>query len=293
MFRAFKYYIKQAFAGMAKNKLMVFISVSTLVFCLLLLGLAITFGLNLNYISGQLESKFEIHAFVDLSYTDEQARALESEIKSIPGVSDAVYSSKADELRIVRGIFDDENAFAGLDEDNPLHIAYKISLTNINMAKPVEFALKQIEGIDSVSNRTDILNGITTFTRVAGHISLFGMIVFAVIAVFIISNTIKLAVMSRKREISIMKSVGATNGFIRSPFIIEGVIVGLIGGAVSFAPVYFGYRSVVSWWTGMFGLFRLLPVERLSIILLAVFLLTGSFIGALGSINSVRKYLNA
>ncbi len=291
MLRNIKYYISQAVGGMSKNKLMVFISISTLVFCLLLLGLAISFGLNLNYISAQLESQFEIRAFVDLSYTEEEAKELENKIKNISGIKTVVYSSKAQELAIVRDIFDDENAFEGLDEDNPLHFAYKISLTDISMAKSVEESLKKIEGIDSVDNRTDIVNGITTFTGIAGHASLIGMIIFAFIAVFIISNTIKLAVMSRKREISIMRSVGATNRFIRSPFIIEGVIVGIIGGLISFVPVYFGYSAVYAWWSGLYGIFRLLSPEDISLIILIVFLLTGSVIGAAGSVNSVRKYL--
>ncbi len=293
MFRTFKYYISQAVGGMVKNKLMVFISISTLVFCLLLLGLAISFGLNLTYISDQLQSQFEIHAFVDLEYTEEEAKALADTIESVPGIKKAVYSSKGDELEIVRDMFDDEKAFEGLEEDNPLHFAYKISLTDINMAKSVQSALENIEGIDSVSNRTDILNGITTFTGVAGHVSLFGMIIFAFIAIFIISNTIKLAVMSRRKEISIMKSVGATNSFIRSPFIIEGVIVGIIGGLISFIPVYFGYGAVEAWWSGLYGIFRILPLEKISVVILIVFLLAGSTIGAIGSVNAVRKHLNA
>ncbi len=292
MFRAFRYYISQAAYGMTKNKLMVFISISTLVFCLLLLGLAISFGLNLNYISDQLEAQFEVQAYVDLSFTEDEARALESEIKRISGIKSFVFSTKEQELEIVRDMFDDEKAFEGLEEDNPLHYAYKFSLTNINMASSVEASLKKIRGIDSVSNRTDILNGITTFTSIAGHVSLIGMLIFAVIAVFIISNTIKLAVMSRKREIEIMRSVGATNGFIRSPFIIEGIIVGLIGGLIAFIPVYFGYGAVLTWWSGLYGIFRLLPLESISMTVIIVFLLAGSIIGAIGSINSVRKYLN-
>lgn len=293
MFNSLRYYFSQAFQSVFKNKLMVFISITTIIFCLLLLGLAIIFGVNLKYISNQLEAQFEVHAFVDLSYTQEQAKSLESKIASVPHVKTAKFSTKEEALESLRGMMDSSDALIGLEEDNPLQFSYKITLDNIRNASSVAEALKKIDGITNVSNRTDILNGITSFTSIAGHISLAGMIIFAIVAVFIISNTIRLAVMSRKREISIMKSVGATNGFIRSPFIIEGIVVGVIGGIISFIPVYFGYNGVLSWWSGIFsfGMFKLVPLSDILILLLSVFLLAGCLIGAAGSMFAVRKYL--
>mgnify|MGYP003290888275 CR=1 FL=1 len=294
MLQAFKYYISQAFSSVFRNKLMVIISVSTLIFCMLLLGLAIAFGVNLGYISNQLESQFEIHAFVDLSYTEEAARGLEPSVQGIAGIADAKFCTKEEALQSLQEMLDHSNALAGLEEDNPLQFSYKITLKNIREAGNVETALAAIGGIESVSNRTDILGGISTFTSIARNISIFGMIIFAFIAVFIISNTIKLTLMARKKEIEIMKSVGATNAFIRSPFIIEGGIVGLIGGVISFIPAYFGYQGVVAWWqgwAGSFGMFDLAPVSQLSSIFLSVFIIAGIAIGALGSMISVRKYL--
>ena len=294
MLQAFKYYISQAFSSVFRNKLMVLISVSTLVFCLLLLGLAIAFGVNLSYISTQLESQFEIHAFVDLSYTEEQAKSLESAVKSISGIANAKFASKEEALESLKEMLDYSDALAGLDEDNPLQFSYKITLKDINQASGVESALLQIPGIESVSNRTDILNGISSFTSVARNVSIFGMILFAFIAVFIISNTIKLTLMARKKEIEIMKSVGATNAFIRSPFIIEGGIVGFIGGIISFIPAYFGYKCVIDWWTGWsgsFGMFSLVPLGDLSPVFLSVFFIAGIIIGSIGSMLAVRKYL--
>ncbi len=294
MLQAFKYYISQAFSSVFRNKLMVLISVSTLVFCMLLLGLAIAFGVNLGYISNQLESQFEIHAFVDLEYTEDEARALEPSVKSISGIADAKFSTKEEALENLKEMLDYSDALAGLDEDNPLQFSYKITLKNIREASNVESALMQISGIESVSNRTDILNGISSFTSIARNVSIFGMIIFAFIAIFIISNTIKLTLMARKKEIEIMKSVGATNAFIRSPFIIEGGIVGLIGGIISFIPAYFGYKGVIDWWTGWsgsFGMFNLTPLSELSSVFLSVFIIAGIIIGAIGSMLSVRKYL--
>lgn len=291
MFNGVGYYTSSAFHSLWRNKLMVVISISTIIFCLMLLGLAIIFGVNLRYVSTQLEAQFELHAFVDLNYTETQARALEPQIRQVGGISDLSFSTKEEALSDLRSMLDGSEALSGLDEDNPLQFSYKITLSNIRDASTVERALGKINGISSVSNRTDILNGITSFTSIAGNVSLFGMLIFAFIAVFIISNTIKLALMSRKREIEIMKSVGATNWFIRSPFIIEGIIVGLIGGVISFLPAYFGYGAVLSWWSTFFGIFKFVPLSQVAILLLIVFLATGSIIGSIGSVLSVRKYL--
>ncbi len=293
MLRAVKYYISQSVVSMLRNKLMVFISISTVVFCMLLLGLAIIFGMNLTYISGQLESQFEIHAFVDISYKESEAKKLESQIKKIDGVAAVKFSDKDEALKSLKNMLGNDNdALAGLDEDNPLQFSYKITLSDIKKATAVEKSLEKIKGIESVSNRTDILKGISSFASVAGHVSLIGMIIFAIISVFIISNTIKLGLMSRKTEIGIMKSVGATDGFIRSPFIIEGAVVGIVGSLISYVPITFGYKSAVSWWDGLFGIFRLLPAEEISYIILGVFLVAGTVIGSIGSIASVRKYLD-
>lgn len=293
MLRAFKYYISQSFVSMLRNKLMVFISISTVIFCMLLLGLAIIFGMNLTYISNQLESQFEIHAFVDISYKEADAKKLESQIKKIDGIAAAKFSDKNEALESLKNMLgNDKDALAGLEEDNPLQFSYKITLSDIKKANSVEAALRKIKGIESVSNRTDILKAISSFATVASHVSLVGMIIFAVISVFIISNTIKLGLMSRKTEIGIMKSVGATDGFIRSPFIIEGTIVGLVGGIISYIPITIVYQSVISWWNDLFGIFKLVPAEEISYVILGVFLIAGAVIGSIGSIASVRKYLD-
>ena len=292
MFNNFRYYLKQAFSGVFRNKLMVIISVSTIIFSMLLLGLSIVFGTNLNFISQQLEASFEVHAFVDLSYSEDAARALEPEIAATQNVKAAVFATKEEALESLESTYDDAAFFAGLDEDNPLHFYYKISLADVDAAAGVEKALSGIPGIVMVSNRTDVLNGIISFTSIARNVSVLAMLIFALVAIFIISNTIKLTLMNRKREIEIMKSVGATNRFIRSPFIIEGTIVGIIGGVIAYIPAHFAYRAFFSWWTSFFGLFNLVEIATISAILIVVFIIAGGVIGAIGSMLSVRKYLN-
>lgn len=292
MFNNFKYYLKQAFSGIFRNKLMVIISVSTIIFSMLLLGLAIVFGTNLSFISEQLEASFEIHAFVDLSYSEDVARALEPDIAAVENIKAAVFATKDEALQSLESTYDDAAFFAGLEDDNPLHYYYKISLADVDSALAVEQALGKIPGIVMVSNRTDVLNGIISFTGIARNVSILAMILFALVAIFIISNTIKLTLMNRKREIEIMKSVGATNRFIRSPFIIEGTIVGIIGGIIAYLPAHFAYRAFFNWWTGFFGLFNLVEIATISALLIVIFIIAGGVIGAIGSMLSVRKYLS-
>ena len=292
MFNNFKYYLKQAFSGIFRNKLMVIISVSTIIFSMLLLGLAIVFGTNLSFISEQLEASFEIHAFVDLSYSEDAARALEPDIAAVENIKAAVFATKDEALQSLESTYDDAAFFAGLEDDNPLHYYYKISLADVDSALAVEQALGKIPGIVMVSNRTDVLNGIISFTGIARNVSILAMILFALVAIFIISNTIKLTLMNRKREIEIMKSVGATNRFIRSPFIIEGTIVGIIGGIIAYLPAHFAYRAFFNWWTGFFGLFNLVEIATISALLIVIFIIAGGVIGAIGSMLSVRKYLS-
>ena len=118
------------------------------------------------------------------------------------------------------------------------------------------------------------------------------MALFLIVAVFIISNTIKLSVIARRKEIEIMKLVGATNWFIRWPFMIEGAVLGLIGAVIAFFPVYFGYLGIFRWWTESLNMFRMVAAESLRSMIIIVFLTVGCIIGASGSAMSVRKYLD-
>lgn len=291
--RRIKYYFRQSFTGMSRNFLMVFISVTTVTFCLMLLGLAMLIGSNLTYVSNQLQSQFEIHAYVDITYTNEQAMALESQVKQISGIRSVTFETKEQALENAKQTMTDiQDALEGLEEDNPLRCSYKIILQNIRYASSVEAALKSIPGIATVVNRTDILNGINRFSSIAGYGSLFAMFLFLIVAVFIISNTIKLSVIARRKEIEIMKLVGATNWFIRWPFIIEGAVLGLIGGVIAFFPVYFGYYGIYQWWTESLNMFDMVPPSSLQHLIIGVFLTVGCLIGGCGSAVSVRKYLD-
>ena len=293
MWRACKNYIKQAFSNLWRNRIMSLMATATIAFCLVLLGISLILGFNINYVSGQLEGQYEIHAYVDLSYSEADAQKIKSEIEKIEYVKTAEFISKEKALEdMAESMADSASAFEMLQGDeNPLPHTFNVTLTDVRMANQVVKQIEKIQGIDEVRNRSDILQRIISTTRGAQVASVVGMLIFAFVGVFIISNTIKMSVIARSREIEIMKYVGATDWYIRWPFVIEGTFMGLIGAGVGFLPVYFCYRNIVSWWQGSIPLFNLLQVGEIKNIIILVFVMAGCLLGAIGSILSIRKHL--
>lgn len=291
--RACKTYMVKALSNLCRNRMMSFMATATIAFCLLLLGVSLVLGFNINYVSAQLEGQYEIHAYVDLSYSEDDARALKDKIESIDYVKNAEFVSKEQALDdMEESMADSASAFEMLHGDeNPLPHTFDITLTDVRHADSVVKQAAKIDGIEEVKNRSDVLQKLVSTTRAAQLVAIVGMLIFAFVGIFIISNTIKMSVVSRSREIEIMKYVGATDWYIRWPFVIEGTVMGILGAVVAFVPVYFVYKDIVSWWMSTMPLFELLPVENLRNVTAAVFLVMGCLLGALGSMLSIRKHL--
>ena len=291
--RACKRYISQAFAGLWKNRIMSFMATATIVFCLLLLGIALILGFNISFVSRQLEGQYEIHAYVDMSYGESEAEALKASIEKIEYVSSAEFVSKEEALKdMEKSMEDSASAFEMLEgEENPLPHTYNITLTDVRKAGEVVNKVKAIEGIEEVKNRSDVLKKIVSTTRGAQMVSLIGMIIFAFVGVFIISNTIKMSVMARSREIEIMKYVGATDWYIRWPFVIEGTFMGIVGAVIAYIPVAIVYGNAVTWWRESIPMFSLMAMSDIRHIVVIVFLVMGCFLGAFGSLISIRRHL--
>lgn len=293
LLRNIKYYSGQSLYSIWRNKLMSLISLSTVCLCLILLGVAILLGDNLRSISEQLQAQFEIQAYIDSSVDAQQVEKTRQQIKTLNGVADVTVETPDDGIEWFKQEMENgAEAFQGLEgENNPLPYCLKVTLSDATQAENIENSIKSMNQILQVNNRRDILDTIVRFTKGIRWASLAGMLAFALIAVFIISNTIKLAVMARSREISIMRSVGATNWFIRWPFIIEGAVVGLLGAVVAFFPVFFGYKGIAGWWGNMLDIVKLVDASTVMWYLLLVFCLIGIGIGAIGSVMALRKHL--
>jgi cell division transport system permease protein len=253
--------------------------------------------LSINNFVADTTTKFdEIQVFLLDDATDDQLDNIEEEVAKNKGVVSILYESKDQALETFKEEWgEDAYLLDGLEKDNPLPNSYVIKLEGIEFAENVVNSIKGLDGVEEVKYDKDVINKLVTF---ADYIRLGGIVLIAIlvfVSVFIISNTIKLTVTSRRREINIMKYVGATNNYIRGPFIIEGVLLGLVGAVVSILIVYFGYEyffGLVN--EGLYSLFSVLLVTPKVIFtdIAIIFSAIGMGIGALGSIVSLKRFLN-
>lgn len=293
IFRSCKSYIGKAFSNMWRNRVTSLLATIVIAFCLALLGVTLILGFNISSISEQIEGQYEIHAYVDMQYSEEQAKSLKQAIESIEYVAAADFVSKDDALLDMQTSMEDSaSAFEMLKgEENPLPHTFDITLTDVKQADFVVEALSKMDGVEEVKNRSDILEKLISTTRGAQTTSFAAMIVFAFISIFIISYTIKTSVQSRSGEIEIMKYVGATDWYIRWPFIIEGAAMGIIGAIITYFPVYIGYGNLCKWWDTSVSLFEFISPDEIRNVLVVAFLLIGCFLGAVGSIIAISRHL--
>ena len=292
--RQFKYYFKEATKSVFKSDWMSLASIFSVVASLLVFGLFMVLSVNLNYFAEQIEGDYEITLVVDENYTAEQTDALKGVIENVENVKHAELDRKEDRLQKMREEFAD-NAFLldGYEEDNPLRDWYKVTLSDLSQSKQSADNLAKIPGVVKIIRNQDTIDKLVSMTNYMDRISLWVMIALALISVFIISNTIKLTVHSRRKEINIMKFVGATDWFIRWPFIIEGIIIGFLGAALSLGIICYGYSSILGWLSGLeISFISFKPLGELFWQLCGLFLLMGAGLGGVGSLMSVRKHLN-
>ncbi len=296
-FRIIRSIFKQGFQGMWRNRGMGVASVTSISAVLMILGMILIIILSINNFVADTTTKFdEIQVFLLDDATDDQLDNIEEEVAKNKGVVSILYESKDQALETFKEEWgEDAYLLDGLEKDNPLPNSYVIKLEGIEFAENVVNSIKGLDGVEEVKYDKDVINKLVTF---ADYIRLGGIVLIAIlvfVSVFIISNTIKLTVTSRRREINIMKYVGATNNYIRGPFIIEGVLLGLVGAVVSILIVYFGYEyffGLVN--EGLYSLFSVLLVTPKVIFtdIAIIFSAIGMGIGALGSIVSLKRFLN-
>ncbi len=293
--RLLKTMIKQSGQSIMRNKNMSLASIGSVSATLIILGIVLALVLNMTNITDKTKDDFDqVQAYVDLNLKVSPTPSLGEQIKKIDGVKSVEFVGKDKALEDMKGRLDGNgNILEGL-EKNPFENSYTVYLKDVNQADKVVKEIQKIEGIKEVLYQkgvVDKLIGVADFTRMGGLI-LIGILL--VISIFIISNTIKTTVMARQTEIGIMKYVGATNGFIRGPFIIEGIILGLIGSIISIFIVMFGYNYVIgilsTSLSGMLSTY-LIPTSTMLKDVIIIFLTIGVGVGSIGSIISLRKFL--
>lgn len=296
---SFKYLARQGLHSMVKNRLMSIASIGVLTVCLLITGVAGLFTLNVGSLMDYLGSQNETVVYLDEDLTEEGLAAVDSALRSISGLREVTYVSKDEALERMKESMGDNaylfDVFEG--SENPFLANYRVVLDDVSDLPEIQPQLEAIEGVSSVGAPMQLSQ---MFTSVHKGVSLVCVILVAVlgfVSVVVISNTIRLTVFARRKEINIMKYVGATNGFIRLPFFVEGVTVGLIAGAIATVVVLGGYQLLLIyavklpgfWGTLLAG--TLLPLADVWYLVLGGFVLFGVLIGSTGTASSIRKYL--
>lgn len=282
---------------MWRNRGMGLASVSSISAVLMILGVVLVLILSINSLVVETQGKFdEIEIFLDDNMSEEGLSSIEDTISNNEGIVSVEFKSREQALDNLKEDWAEEAyLLEGLETENPLPNSYVVRLQDIKYADNIVDSIKSMEGIEKVQYHKEVIDKLMTF---ANYIRLGGiMVIGALIAVsiFIISNTIKLTVTSRSREIGIMKYVGATNGYIKGPFVIEGILFGLLGALISIGAVYYGYEyffdSVNEKLFAMFSVILVQPMDIFNDIAI-IFLSIGAGIGALGSLISMKRFLN-
>lgn len=286
------YFFGEGFKSVNRNRMMSLASVSTVMASLLILGIFFITMSNVNYMVKNVESGVEIKVFLKNDATNDQKSAIETEMKKAEGVTDVSFESKQEAMEnFKKQLGDNGDLVAGVDPEKVMPNSYIIKMEGPKYVDNVVQKLKTMDGIDEIKDGRQFLDKLMNITNFIKTLGITLMVILLVVAVFLISNTIKLTVMARRREIGIMKYIGATNWFIRWPFVVEGVLLGLLGALISGAIVGYGYTIAVDALTKNLIVGLLSPIDVIPT-MLAMFGVMGVGLGFLGSALSMRKFLN-
>ena len=287
------YLIKEGIRGIFLHGFMSVAAVVVTVACLLIVGSFTSLVYNVNILVEDLNKTNEILAYVDSELSDAEARSIGTKINILDNVYDAKFKSRETALEEFVAAHQDDPAFGGLTATDLRHRFVIVLEDNEQMAQTVA-QIEAIPGIVKVNAAFEIAEGFITLKNVL-HIASVAVIgILLVVSLLIISNTVKLAMYDRKEEISIMKMVGATNGFIRLPFVVEGFALGMIGATIAFFLEWGMYNLLVSRLTNVdtLQLFAFVPFKELLSPMVATFAAAGMFVGVVGSWTSIRKFLD-
>ena len=292
--RGIRYFFSEAFKNIFSNGWMTLASIFTVIASLLVLGIFLTLSLNISNMAGNLEDSYQIVVFVDEKVSDDGIGTIGSQIKSIENVADATLTTSEDRLSALRDKMG-ENA-SKLDryqDDNPLRDMYQVTLDDLSQSDQTVKELEKIDGIAKIQRNEEAIDKLVKAANYIKIFSLWIIVALAVVSIFIISNTIKLTVYTRRKEINIMKFIGATDWFIRWPFIIEGIFIGLIGAGVAIGLIIAGYTLLMGMVDSLgIAFFTMKPLDELMNVIIISSLAIGAVLGGIGSFISVRKHLN-
>ena len=288
----FGYFFREGFHSIFTHGLMSFAAVCMIVACLLIMGSFSLVAINADKMLSQAEDENEFLAFVDESYTDGQVAQLQNQITQVPNVASVRFVTREEAKADYLEGHEDEGLYAELP-DEVFRDRFSIRVVDLNRFEDTVEAVRALPGVANIRDAGELAEGFVTVRNVASVIAAVLVAILAAVSLFIIANTIRLATFARREEIAIMKMCGATNGFVRWPFVFEGLLLGLAGALVAFFlqwGIYAAiYRAVVA--NGAMGMFPLVSFGAIWLPVLAIFLLAGAVIGACGSGFAIRRFL--
>ncbi len=296
-YNIFGYLVGEGFSNVFKNKKSTGASLMIMCATMIIFGIFLILGENINHFVKEIESAQGIQVFIKSGTTQEQIEELEDKIRKLDGVSTTEFISKEEALEQMKEKFGDKkDLLEGYEGENNIFTAsFVVTLTDLNQSQNIQNQINTFEYVKKITSKDET---VTTLIKLANGIKIITgviLVLLIIISIFIISNTIKLTVHARRKEISIMKYVGATNGFIRWPFIVEGMIIGVFASIISIIIVGTTYSIIARQLVNS----QFMQVINMSLISFAdmfnsiifVYMLLGIGIGALGSVISMRKYL--
>ena len=287
------YLLREGIVGVFLHGFMSFAAVCVTVACLLIVGSFSILMVNMNLMVKYLNQTNEMMVYVDYNLPEADAKSVGTRLNLLDNIFEASYVPREEALANFVGDHSDSDTFVGVDSED-LDYRFRVVLEDPSKMPETEKAVRELDGVINVQAANELAAGFGTIQQVL-HIAGFGIIiVLLVVSLLIISNTVKLAMYDRRHEIGIMKMVGATNAFIRFPFVIEGFLLGVIGAAAAFGLEWLMYDQLILRVNEVdtFKLFTFVPFRELLIPMVLTFAAAGLFVGIVGSLTSIRKFLD-
>lgn len=296
---SFFYCLGQGFKGIKRNKVFFLASVATIAACVFMVGILLAVIMNINFILKEAQESVSVTVFFDEDLNEDEIREIGKRIEGWEEVSHIEFTSADEAWSMFRESYfkDNPELAEGFANDNPLasSASYAVYFYDIEQQGTIVDRLSSLTGVRKVNRSEVTANALSDVGRIVGIISLVIGIVLFLVSIFLISNTITTGITMRSEEIKIMKYVGATDFFVKSPFVFEGIIIGLIGAVIPLLILFFVYRSAISYIINQFNTissaFTMMPVSTVFTFLIPVALILGAGIGLIGSSIATNKYI--
>lgn len=290
--RTGEYFIAEVFRSLRRNNWMIFASIGTVTVSLFVLGVFLILVLNMNRLAGMLESQVQISVYLEDHLTDREKRQIEYDITSLQGIDTVKYVDRDEaKTRLQERLGDQKYLLDALSDDNPLPDAFEVTVTTPAVVESAASAISAMSGVEEAKYGQDVIKHLFDITRLMRIFGLVLMLLLGAATLFIIANTIRLTVFARRKEIAIMKYVGATDWFIRWPFLLEGIVLGCFGGIIAAVALRSFYAAMAAQIYSTLAFFPLLPQYPFMNYVTLAILGSGIVIGAIGSLISLKRFL--